>query len=128
MLCKLIREQQGTIRVVGRGHSFTPVCDTDGLLLSLAKMNKVLALDDTAGTVTVEGGITYTLLNRYLSKTQWALRNLATLPHFTVAGSISMGTHGSSGVDAATGRPYLGNLGSQVCGIKYVLGDGACSE
>ena len=82
-------------------------------------------MDDKAATVTVEGGITYTLLNKYLSETKWAVKNLATLPHFTVAGSMSMGTHGSSGVDPDTGRPHLGNLGSQVCGIKFVVSDGS---
>ena len=115
-LRELVRGEPGNIRVVGRAHSFTPVCDTDGLLISLARMNRVLELNEAAGTVRVEGGITYTALNKYLSETRWAMKNLATLPHFTVAGSISMGTHGSSGVDPASGRPRLGNLGSQVCG------------
>ena len=151
-LCEVVREEEGTVRVVGRAHSFTPVCDSDDLLISLAKMNKVISLDDEAGTVTVEvrvdhhardrhliscvnkreqpssclqGGITYTVLNKFLSETKWAMKNLATLPHFTVAGSMSMGTHGSSGVNPETGRPNLGNQGSQVCGIKFVLGDGS---
>ena len=73
----------------------------------------------------LQGGITYTVLNKFLSETKWAMKNLATLPHFTVAGSMSMGTHGSSGVNPETGRPNLGNQGSQVCGMKFVLGDGS---
>ena len=149
----------GSVRVVGRSHSFTPVCDTTGLLLSLAKMQvndlrtplpplaaplpcgilkahasdatasnspvsqAVLDFDDTKGTITVEGGATYTAVNAYLKKTRWAAKNLATLPHFTVAGSMSMGTHGSSGVDP-DGAAQLGNQASQVVAVEFVTAGG----
>lgn len=51
------------------------------------------------------------------------MKNEATLPHFTVAGSISMGTHGSSGI-GADGRCNNGNQASQVSAIEFVLPDG----
>ena len=114
----------GEIRCVGRSHSFTPVCDTDGLLLSLARMQDILEFDDETGKLTVEGGTTYTVINSFLKDEQWAVQNLATLPHFTVAGSMSMGTHGSSGVDP-DGRAQLGNQASQVIAIEFVLADGS---
>ena len=120
----LVAAAAGGVRCVGRSHSFTPVCDTDGLLLSLARMQSVLDFDATAGRVTVEGGATYTAVNAYLAETEWAVENLATLPHFTVAGSISMGTHGSSGT-GADGRAQLGNQASQVVGLEFVLPDGS---
>jgi xylitol oxidase len=47
-------------------------------------MQNVLSFDDVAGTITVEGGATYTTINDYLKDKQWAVKNLATLPHFTV--------------------------------------------
>ena len=47
-------------------------------------MQNVLSFDDVAGTITVEGGATYTAINDYLKDKQWAVKNLATLPHFTV--------------------------------------------
>ena len=122
-LQELVRETPGRVRCVGRSHSFTPVCDTDGLLLSLARMQEVLDFDDDAGVITVEGGTTYTVINKFLSETRWAVKNLATLPHFTVAGSMSMGTHGSSGV-GADGRAQLGNQASQVIGLEFVTHDG----
>ena len=122
-LQSLVAKAPGHVRVVGRSHSFTPVCDTDGLLISLARMQEVLKFDDEQGLLTIEGGTTYTAVNAFLSGTKWALPNLATLPHFTVAGSMSMGTHGSSGVK--DGRAQLGNQASQVVGIQFVLGDGS---
>ena len=48
------------------------------------RMQNVLSFDDVAGTITVEGGATYTTINDYLKDKQWAVKNLATLPHFTV--------------------------------------------
>jgi FAD/FMN-containing dehydrogenase len=113
-----------TVRCVGRSHSFTPVCDTDGLLISLAKMQRVLAFDADKGLLTVEGGATYTAVNAFLAGTAWAVPNLATLPHFTVAGSMSMGTHGSSGV-GEDGRATLGNQASQVEALEFVTADGS---
>ena len=87
-------------------------------------MQAVLHFDDVNGSITIEGGATYTTINNFLQDKKWAVKNLATLPHFTVAGSISMGTHGSSGV-GPDGRAKLGNQASQVSGIDFVLPDGS---
>ena len=118
----------GLVRVVGRGHSFNEIVQTEGLLISLAKMNSVIGLDEAEGgaTITVAGGMTYSELFAALKETRWALPSTASMPHFTIAGAISTGTHGSSGVDAATGRVHDagGNLGSSVCGLEFVLADG----
>lgn len=65
-LQSLVREAGGRIRCVGRSHSFTPSADTDGLLMSMVRMQNVLEYDETAGTITIEGGATYTVLNQYL--------------------------------------------------------------
>ena len=123
-LCALVQEAEGRVRVVGRSHSFTPAADTDGLLMSMVRMQDVLDFDDEAGTITVEGGTTYTVINDFLKDKNWAVKNLATLPHFTVAGSASMGTHGSSGV-GDDGRAKLGNQASQISAIEFVLPDGS---
>ncbi len=123
-LRELVAAAAGRVRCVGRSHSFTPAADTDGLLMSLARMQAILQFDDEKGRITVEGGATYTTINNFLQDTNWAVKNLATLPHFTVAGSISMGTHGSSGV-GSDGRVKLGNQASQVSAIEFVLPDGS---
>ena len=51
------------VRVVGRGHSFTPVAACKGgTLLSLARLNRVLDFReptaDNLGSITIEGGVT----------------------------------------------------------------------
>lgn len=46
-----------TVRVAGTGHSFTDAVLTDGTLLNLAKLNRVLDVDRASGLARVEAGI-----------------------------------------------------------------------
>jgi xylitol oxidase len=80
-------------------------------------MNKIIALDQQAQTVTVEGGIKYGELAPWLNEKGYALHNLASLPHISVAGAITTATHGS-GVKN-------GNLSSAVEALELVKADGS---
>ena len=58
-----VRGTRAPVRVVGRGHSFTPVAECKGgTLLSLARLNRVLDFReptaDNLGSITIEGGVT----------------------------------------------------------------------
>ena len=58
-----VRGARAPVRVVGRGHSFTPVAEcAGGTLLSLARLNRVLDFRpptaDRVGSITIEGGVT----------------------------------------------------------------------
>ena len=58
-----VRGARAPVRVVGRGHSFTPVAEcAGGTLLSLARLNRVLDFReptaDHLGSITIEGGVT----------------------------------------------------------------------
>ena len=44
-------------RAVGSRHSFNSIADTDGDLVSLASLPRVVELDPQARTVTVDGGV-----------------------------------------------------------------------
>ncbi|MHA6483533.1 FAD-binding protein [Paenibacillus sp. strain BS8-2] len=104
------------VKVIGSRHSFNSIADTDAVHLSLERLNRVLLLDKENMTVTVEGGIRYGELCCYLHEQGYALHNLASLPHITVAGACATATHGS-GV-------RHGNLATAVCGMELVTGDG----
>lgn len=104
------------IKVLGTRHCFNTIADSKDNLLSTKELNKVLSLDKKAHTVTVEGGIKYGELAPYLHKEGFALNNLASLPHISVAGSITTATHGS-GVKN-------GNLSSAVTALEIVKADG----
>ncbi len=83
------------VRALGSRHSFNAVADTEGDHVSLAALERVVDIDVAARTVTVDGGIRYGELAERLHAAGWALANLASLPHITVAGACATGTHGS---------------------------------
>lgn len=104
------------LRPLGTRHCFNRIADSKDNLISTREMNKVVRLDASAKTVTVEGGIKYGELAPYLEEKGFALHNLASLPHISVAGSITTATHGS-GVKN-------GNLATAVSALEFVTAAG----
>jgi alditol oxidase len=104
------------LRALGTRHSFNPIADSDSALVSTSAFNRVLKLDRTNNTVTVEAGIKYGELCSYLHENSYALHNLASLPHISVAGACATATHGS-GIKN-------GNLGIAVTAIEFINGRG----
>ncbi|HEY4816079.1 MAG TPA: FAD-binding protein, partial [Candidatus Acidoferrum sp.] len=86
---------QNKLKVLGTRHCFNKIADSTSHLLSLKAMDGVVALDPQAHSVTVAGSMTYGQLCPYLHSRGFALHNLASLPHISVAGSCSTATHGS---------------------------------
>ena len=110
-----IREFVGThahFKVLGTRHCFNGIADSADHLLSLRDMTAVVALDRAARTVTVEAGMSYGQLCPILDREGFALHNLASLPHISIAGACATGTHGS-GVDN-------GNLSTAVSAFEIV--------
>ncbi|MEQ4302255.1 D-arabinono-1,4-lactone oxidase [Plantactinospora sp. B6F1] len=104
------------IRVLGTGHSFNRIADTTGDLVSVAGLPPVLEVDRAAGTVTVSAALRYGDLVGELDRAGFALHNLGSLPHISVAGACATGTHGSG--------PTNGNLGTSVAALELVTADG----
>lgn len=104
------------VKVLGSRHSFNGVADTEGDLISLEQLDGVLALDSERRTVTVAGGVRYGELTRFLHARGWALPNLASLPHISVAGACATATHGSG--------DGQGNLATSVCALEVVTAGG----
>jgi xylitol oxidase len=105
------------LRALGSRHSFNRLADTPDTLISMRGFNKVAGLDPEARTVTIEGGITYGELCPWLDAQGFALPNLASLPHISVAGAIATATHGS-GLD----NP---NLAGPVRALTLLKADGS---
>ena len=112
---ELVRRQH-KLRVLGSRHSFNSIADTPEDLISLEHLNRMIAIDRERGTVTVEGGITYGQLCRQLHDQGYALHNLASLPHISVAGACATDTHGSGDGN--------GNLATAVAALRLVTADG----
>jgi xylitol oxidase len=104
------------VHALGAGHSFSPVADSPGSLITLDGLPHEIEIDSERATVRLSAGVRYSELSRYLAARGFALPNLASLPHITVAGSVATGTHGSGDRN--------GSLGTAVTGIEMVTASG----
>jgi alditol oxidase len=107
---------QDKVKVLGTRHCFNSIADSRYNLLSLKPMHEVVTIDPDARKVTVDAGITYGQLCPYLESKGFALHNLASLPHISVAGACSTATHGSGEKN--------GNLATAVSGLEIITAAG----
>jgi FAD/FMN-containing dehydrogenase len=122
-LAALVADGSGPVRVAGAGHSFTPLCATDGTLVSLDRLTGIVETDAQASTATIWAGTRLHDLGAPLLEAGFSLENMGDIDRQALAGAVSTGTHG-------TGRT-LGNFPSQVVGLTLVLASGElldCSE
>jgi len=104
------------VKVVGSGHSFTDIACTDGRMLTLDALNRVVAVDEATRLVTVEAGMTIQRLNDELALRGLALPNLGDIDRQSLAGAIATATHG-------TGARF-GGLATFVRGLQMITADG----
>ncbi len=124
-LCNLIGQanhDHATVRVVGTGHSFMPLCATDGLLLSLDNLQGIVDTSSptTDGEVTLWAGTKLHQLGDLLWARGLSLANMGDIDRQALAGAVSTGTHG-------TGRT-LGNLATQVVKLRLITANGEILE
>jgi xylitol oxidase len=75
-----------------------------------------MVVDAGRATVTVGAGIRYGELAEHLHTAGYALANLGSLPHISVAGACATATHGSGDAN--------GNLATAVSAMELVTADG----
>lgn len=109
-----------TIHAAGSGHSFTEAALTDGAMIRIEALNRVLDADPESGLVRVEAGITLRDLSAALWERGLAMENLGDIDRQTLAGAISTATHG-------TGARFA-NLSAQIEALELVLADGSVLE
>ena len=107
------------LRALGTRHSFNGIADSKENQVSLKRLDRI-ELDEKARTVTVGAGVRYGDLATVIDKRGYAVHNLASLPHISVAGACATGTHGS-GI-------HNGNLATAVAGLEVVTADGAVAH
>lgn len=104
------------LKALGTRHSFNDIADSPGDLISLERFDSIIELDRERNTVTLEAGVRYGQLARWLHEQGYALHNMASLPHISVAGACATATHGSG--------DRHGNLATAVSAIELVNGNG----
>ncbi len=104
------------VRALGTRHSFNDLADTEGVLVTTTEIPPDFELDAERRVVTVGAGTRYAAVATFLTAEGWALHNMGSLPHISVAGAVATGTHGSGDLN--------GNLSTAVRGLQLVGPDG----
>ncbi|HEU5328544.1 MAG TPA: FAD-binding protein [Thermomicrobiales bacterium] len=105
-----------TIKALGSRHSFNTIADSPGEHISLERLAPRVTIDRERRTATVAAGVRYGELGQQLHRAGFALTNLASLPHISVAGACATATHGSGDRN--------GNLATAVAALELVTADG----
>lgn len=115
-LCALVAATRW-VKPLGTRHSFNDVADfAGGTLVDVSAVDSPVEINHAEATVTVGAATRYGDLAARLDAAGYALANLASLPHCTIAGSIATATHGSG--------QHNQNLAAAVAGLEIVTADG----
>ena len=112
-----IQSSEGSISVGGGRFSMGgQVAFENSLHIDMRKFNQVLNLDTEKKQITVQPGITWRDLQKYIDPHDLSVKIMQTYANFTVGGSISVNCHGR----------YIGNgpIISSVLNIKLVTAKG----
>lgn len=112
-----IAEAGSSLRVVGAGHSFSPIVATSGSLVSLNAMSGIVSVDAATQRVRFAAGTRLRDIPALLGPHGLALPNQGDVNPQSVAGAVSTGTHG-------TGLGFTGFAGT-VTGLTLVTADGS---
>ncbi|HEY2438811.1 MAG TPA: D-arabinono-1,4-lactone oxidase [Solirubrobacteraceae bacterium] len=119
-LVQAARRRGGGVRVAGAGHSFTPVVETDGLLLDVSALNGVVGVDRERRRATALPGTLIRDFYEPLWDAGLALRNQGDIDTQQIAGAVATATHGS-------GTGYT-SLSGVVRGVRLVTATGEVVE
>ena len=104
--------KHASFKTLGTRHCFNRIADSTKQLLTTDFAATPPVIDPSARTISVGPGVRYGTIAPMLEKSGFALHNLASLPHISVAGATTTGTHGS-GVKN-------GNLSTAVTALEIV--------
>jgi FAD-linked oxidoreductase len=116
LLVKEASEKGKKIRVVGAGHSFTKLVETNDWLVSLDQLSGIEQINGERSTVTVLGGTRLYQIGDELGLAGYSQENLGDINVQSIAGAISTGTHGT-GIE-------FGNIASQVTELQLIIASG----
>ncbi|HET8932582.1 MAG TPA: D-arabinono-1,4-lactone oxidase [Polyangiales bacterium] len=111
------------LRVIGAGHSFTPLCETTGSLIDLSGLPERVDIEPSGQSAWISAGMSIAKLTRVLWERGYSLANQGDVNPQSLAGALATGTHGTGA--------ELGSLSTLARGFKLMLADGSivvCSQ
>lgn len=115
-LAQLVRSAPGPVRVAGAGHSFTPLVASDGTIVSLEKLEGLVAHDPAKLRATVRAGTRLGPLMHLLHGIGQGLPNMGDIDRQAIAGALGTATHGSG--------TTLGAYHTQLEAMEFIDGRG----
>ena len=115
-LAAIVREAR-KVRVVGAGHSFMPLCETDGVLLSLSELEGGVEISADRTRVWAPAGWSLAKLTAALWGEGLSLINQGDVNPQALAGAIATGTHGTGA--------KLGSLSAAARAFRLMQADGS---
>lgn len=103
------------IRIFGNKQSSADIASGVATLVDIKNYNKVISLNDSGFTITVQSGIILGDLLEIIEKKGWCIPCLPDINTITVGGALATGTHGTSGK----------LLSEYVTNFRMVLADGS---
>ena len=119
-LAELVRSAPGPLRVAGAGHSFTPLVQSDGTIVSLEKIEGLVSHEPAANRARVGAGTRLGALMQILQGIGQALPNMGDIDKQAIGGALGTATHGSG--------PTLGAYHTQLEAVQLVDGKGKLRE
>ena len=108
------------VSTAGAGHSFTPIVETDGVLLDLSRLSGITSIDNDTFSVTAGPRTTIAEFGEPLWEHGLSLSNQGDIDAQAIAGAIATATHGS-------GRRFP-NFSAVLEGARIVDGTGTAIE
>ncbi|MFT3978786.1 MAG: D-arabinono-1,4-lactone oxidase [Sphingomonas bacterium] len=105
------------VRVRGAGHSFMPLCETEGTLIDMGAYEAPIEIAPDRASAWVPAGWSLARLTEALWAQGLSLINQGDVNPQSLAGATATGTHG-------TGKD-LGSLSTQVIAFELMLADGS---
>ncbi len=104
------------VRAIGSAHSFNQIAASPDVMIAFDHFPRDIEIDSTKKQVRVAAGVRYGELAIALNAAGLALPNMGSLPHITVIGATSTGTHGSGAKNQ--------NLSAAIIKIELIDADG----
>ncbi|MGO9153823.1 D-arabinono-1,4-lactone oxidase [Mycobacterium sp.] len=104
------------VRAVGTGHSFTDCACTDGVMIDMTGLQRVISADPASGLVTIEGCAKLHTLGSQLAQRGLGLENQGDIDAQSITGATATATHG-------TGARFP-NLSARIVSLRLITAAG----
>ena len=108
------------VRAVGSGHSFTDCACTDGVMIDMSGLQRVINVDKSNGLATVQGGAKLHPLFAELAAHGFGIENQGDIDKQSITGATATATHG-------TGARFK-NVSAQIVSARLVTATGEVLE